>query len=108
MSSTESSAFKVVRSSPGCWLSASRQFRPILRLFCFITKNRQGRPLTGYQTVVNLIARTTTKTGLKVQAAIDENNYETGIEVRDEQLARVNITPASFHGDWNYIVSPDQ
>lgn len=76
------------------------------RLFCFITKNWRGRPLITYKTVVNLIASTTTKTGLRVQAAIDENNYQTGIEVSDEQLARVNITRASFHGEWNYTISP--
>ena len=76
------------------------------RLFCFITKNWRGRPLTTYKTVVNLIASTTTKSGLRVQAAIDENNYPTGIEVSDEQLARVNITRDSFHGEWNYTISP--
>lgn len=76
------------------------------RLFCFITKNWRGRPLTTYKTVVNLIASTTTKTGLRVKAAIDENNYQTGIEVSDEQLARVNITRAGFHGEWNYTISP--
>jgi len=75
------------------------------RLFCFITKNWRGRPLTTYKTVVNLIASTTTKSGLRVQAAIDENNYPTGIEVSDEQLARVNITRDSFHGEWNYTIS---
>ena len=78
------------------------------RLFCFITKNWRGRPLTTYQTVVNLIASTTTKTGLRVQAAIDENNYQTGITVSDEQLARVNMTQASFHGEWNYTISPTE
>jgi len=76
------------------------------RLFSFITKNWRGRPLTTYKTVVNLIASTTTKSGLRVQAAIDENNYPTGIEVSDEQLARVNITRDSFHGEWNYTISP--
>jgi hypothetical protein len=76
------------------------------RLFCFITKNWRGRPLTTYRTVVNLIASTTTKTGLRVKAALDVNNYQTGIEVSDEQLARVNITRASFHGEWNYTISP--
>ena len=76
------------------------------RLFCFITKNWRGRPLITYKTVVNLIASTTTKAGLRVQAALDENNYQTGIEVSDEQLARVNITRASFHGEWNYSISP--
>jgi len=75
------------------------------RLFSFITKNWRGRPLTTYKTVVNLIASTTTKSGLRVQAAIDENNYPTGIEVSDEQLARVNITRDSFHGEWNYTIS---
>ncbi len=78
------------------------------RLFCFITKNWRGRPLTTYKTVVNLIAGTTTKTGLRVQAAIDDNNYQTGIAVSDEQLARVNITQASFHGEWNYTISPHE
>lgn len=78
------------------------------RLFCFITKNWRGRPLTTYQTVVNLIASTTTKTGLRVQAAIDENIYQTGIAVSNEQLARVNITPANFHGEWNYTISPTE
>lgn len=77
------------------------------RLFCFITKNRRGRPLTTYQTVVKLIASTTTKTGLRVQAAIDEHHYQTGIEVSDEQLACVNITRADFHGEWNYSISPN-
>jgi hypothetical protein len=76
------------------------------RLFCFITKNWRGRPLTSYQTVVNLIASTTTKTGLRVRAAIDETQYQTGIVVTDEQLARVHITPATFHGEWNYTISP--
>lgn len=76
------------------------------RLFCFITKNWRGRPLITYKTVVNLIASTTTKTGLRVKAAIDENNYQTGIKVSDEQLARVNITHADFHGEWNYSISP--
>jgi hypothetical protein len=77
------------------------------RLFCFITKNWRGRPLTTYRTVVNLIASTTTKTGLRVKAALDENNHQTGIEVSDEQLARVNITRAGFHGEWNYTISPN-
>ena len=76
------------------------------RLFCFITKNWRGRPLTTYKTVVNLIANTTTKAGLRVKAAIDENSYQPGIEVTDDQLARVNITRASFHGEWNYTIWP--
>jgi len=74
------------------------------RLFSFITKNWRGRPLTSYQVIVNLIAHTTTKAGLVVKAALDTSHYETGIEVTDEELARVKITPAKFHGEWNYCI----
>ena len=76
------------------------------RLFCFITKNWRGRPLANYQTIVNLIASTTTKTGLTVRAALDEKPYETGIAVTDEQLAKLKITPNEFHGEWNYTIKP--
>jgi len=77
------------------------------RLFSFITKNWRGRPLTSYQVIVNLIAHTTTKAGLQVRAALDTNHYETGIEVSDEELARVRMTPAKFHGNWNYAIRPN-
>src|SRR5512135_320254 len=76
------------------------------RLFCFITKNWRGRPLTSYEVIVNLIANTTTETGLTVQAALDTSEYEIGIEVSDEQLASVRLTPAKFHGEWNYTIRP--
>jgi hypothetical protein len=76
------------------------------RLFSFITKNWRGRPLTSYQVIVNLIAHTTTKAGLLVKAAVDTNRYETGKEVSDEDLARVRIIPATFHGEWNYTIRP--
>jgi len=76
------------------------------RLFCFITKNWRGRPLISYAAIVNLIAKTTTKTGLIVRAALDEAHYETGIVVSDEELARVRITPGKFHGEWNYTIRP--
>jgi hypothetical protein len=76
------------------------------RLFCFITKNWRGRPLTSYEVIVNLIANTTTKAGLTVQAVLDTNEYETGIEVSDEQLASIKLTPAKFHGEWNYTIRP--
>src|SRR5512135_103368 len=76
------------------------------RLFCFITKNWRGRPLTSYEVIVNLIGSTTTKSGLTVRAALDTNDYETGIEVSDEQLARVKLTLAKFHGEWNYTIRP--
>ena len=74
------------------------------RLFCFITKNWRGRPLTSYQTIVNLIANTTTQTGLTVRAALDQKSYETGITVTNEQLANLKITRNEFHGEWNYAI----
>lgn len=76
------------------------------RLFCFITKNWRGRPLTSYEVIVNLIASTTTTKGLKVQAAIDTNVYDVGIKVTDEEFKQLRITPAKFHGEWNYTVKP--
>jgi hypothetical protein len=76
------------------------------RLFCFITKNWRGRPLTTYEVIVSLIASTTTKTGLVVRAAIDSNDYDTGITVGDEELTRLRITRAKFHGEWNYTIRP--
>jgi hypothetical protein len=77
------------------------------RLFSYITKNWRGRPLVSYQVIVNLIANTTTAAGLVVKAALDTNQYETGIEVSDEELARVKIMPAKFHGEWNYVIRPN-
>jgi hypothetical protein len=76
------------------------------RLFCFITKNWRGRPLTTYEVIVNLIASTTTKAGLFVRAGIDTNVYDTGITVSDEELARLRLIRAKFHGEWNYTIKP--
>jgi Rhodopirellula transposase DDE domain len=76
------------------------------RLFCFVTSNWRGHPLTTYQAIVNLIANTTTKTGLLVRAALDTNQYEIGIKVSDEELARVRLAPDTFHGEWNYSIAP--
>jgi hypothetical protein len=76
------------------------------RLFCFITNNWRGRPLTSVQTIVQLISNTTTDAGLVVRAALDENEYETGIKVSDEQLAKVSLKRSDFHGEWNYTIRP--
>jgi len=78
------------------------------RMFCLITKNWRGRPLTSYQVIVNLIGSTTSKTGLTVRAALDTNNYPTGQKISDTQLAAVNCVPAAFHGEWNYTIRPRQ
>ena len=74
------------------------------RLFCFITKNWRGRPLTSDQTSVNLIANITT--GLTVRAALDETVYETGITVTEAQMAQLKIIRHDFHGEWNYASKP--
>jgi hypothetical protein len=76
------------------------------RLFSFITQNWRGEPLVSHEAIVSLIARTTTRTGLVVQAALDTNRYETAIKVSDAALARRHLKPHSFHGEWNYIMSP--
>jgi hypothetical protein len=78
------------------------------RLFCFITKNWRGRPLTTYEVIVNLIASTTTKTGLIVRAALDPRQYETGITISEEELEHLRLTRAKFHGEWNYSIKPQR
>jgi hypothetical protein len=76
------------------------------RLFSFITMNWRGKPLRSYRTIVQLIAGTTTDTGLTVRALLDETKYPKGIKVTDAELAAVNLRPHSFHGTWNYTISP--
>ena len=76
------------------------------RLFSFITINWRGKPLRSFQTVVQLIAATTTKTGLTVRAELDDTKYPKGVKISDTQLAAVNIARHSFHGDWNYTILP--
>jgi Rhodopirellula transposase DDE domain len=76
------------------------------RLFCHISTNWRGRPLTSYEMIVSLIANTTTSTGLVVRAALDPQHYEKGIQVSDEELAKVNLKPNKFHGEWNYCIAP--
>ena len=77
------------------------------RLFCHVTRNWRGRPLETYQVVVNLIGSTTTESGLKVHATLDASTYEKGRKVTDEEFAAVNIAPARFHGEWNYVIRPN-
>ncbi len=76
------------------------------RLFAFITQNWRGKPLLTHQVTVQLIASTTTQTGLTAQCRLDENTYEKGTKVSDEQVASLNITTAEFHGEWNYTIAP--
>lgn len=76
------------------------------RLFSFITQNWRGKPLVTHQVIVNLIAATTTKTGLRVYSQLDQRIYPTGQRVSDTQLAQVNLVPDSWHGEWNYTIEP--
>jgi hypothetical protein len=75
-------------------------------LFSQIGINWRGQPLVSHEVVVQLIANTTTDTGLRVRAALDRNSYPTGIKVTDDQLASVNLHRAKFHGEWNYTIKP--
>ena len=77
------------------------------RLFAHISMNWRGRPLTSHSVMVELIGATTTRTGLQVQAELDVGSYPTKIKVSDEEMATVQITLHSFHGEWNYTIVPD-
>ena len=75
-------------------------------LFSFITQNWRGKPLVSYQAIVQLIAATTTRTGLSVKSEIDTATYPAGVKVSDSEMAAINITPHAFHGEWNYTIAP--
>ena len=76
------------------------------RLFCYITQSWRGRPLTDRLAVVELIGATTTKTGLKVECALDPGAYEKGVKVSDADMASINLTADAFHPEWNYSIRP--
>jgi len=77
------------------------------RLFSFISSNWRGEPLLDYETIVNLIAKTTTAKGLKVICRLDRRKYPTGRKVSDEEMKTVNVERNKFHGDWNYVIRPN-
>src|SRR5208283_3129860 len=76
------------------------------RLFSFITMNWRAQPLVSFQVIVDLIAATTTETGLEVLCELDPAEYPKGVVVTDEQMASLNMTRGEFHGEWNYTISP--
>lgn len=78
------------------------------RLFSYISLNWRGQPLVSHEVIVNLIAATTTRKGLKVQAEIDPALYPKGIKVTDEEFATIQIARDNFHGEWNYVISPNR
>lgn len=76
------------------------------RLFSFITQNWRGKPLVSHQAIVNLIASTTTRAGLVVKAAIDKTEYPTKTKVSDAELQALRLKRDTFHGEWNYAITP--
>jgi hypothetical protein len=76
------------------------------RLFSFISQNWRGKPLVSHEAIVNLIAATTTKTGLKVTCELDQESYPTGIRVSKKEMAEINLRRDAFHGEWNYTFVP--
>ena len=76
------------------------------RLFSFISSNWRGEPLRDYETVVHLIAKTTTAKGLTVTCRLDRRKYPTGRKVTNGEMKRINLDPNKFHGEWNYVIRP--
>lgn len=76
------------------------------KMFSYISMNWRGRPLISRETVVNLIANTRTKNGLRICSALDENIYETGLKISKSDFESINIKRDDFHGEWNYIIKP--
>jgi len=78
------------------------------RLFSFISSNWRGEPLCDYETIVRLIAATTTAKGLKVTCRLDRRKYPLGREITDDEMADLNLVPNRFHGEWNYTIRPSR
>jgi len=76
------------------------------RLFSFISLNWKGKPLVNYETVVNLIGGTRTRSGLKVKAVLDTNQYETGVTISDQKIDQLRLKRHKLHPDWNYTLLP--
>lgn len=77
-------------------------------MFSFITINWRARPLIAYEVILELIRHTTTKTGLRIEAVLDENTYETGRKITDEQISQLDIQRDEFHPEWNYFIKPQR
>ena len=74
------------------------------RLFSYISINWRAKPLISLQVTLSLIAATTTKNGLKVEARLDKNHYPTKLKITDEEMDKINLTKNEFHGEWNYTI----
>lgn len=78
------------------------------RLFSYIAQNWRGKPLVSYQVIVNLIGSTTTTKGLSVMCELDQGKYDIGIKVTDKEVKNINLKKNEFHGEWNYMISPNE
>ena len=76
------------------------------RMFCHVTENWRGQPLISHEVIIQLIGSTTTKTGLRIRTDLDKRRYPTGVKVSRGELRSIGVEPASFHGEWNYIIRP--
>ena len=76
------------------------------RMFCHITRNWRGKPLISHEVIIKLIGSTTTKKGLEIGVSIDSKEYPKGIKVTDAEIESLSIERAEFHGEWNYVISP--
>jgi hypothetical protein len=76
------------------------------KMFSYITQNWRGRPLISHEVIIHLIANTKTRNGLRIRAELDSSRYETGKKISDEEMEKIILKQASFHGDWNYFISP--
>jgi hypothetical protein len=77
------------------------------RMFSYITQNWRGRPLETHETVIQLISNTRTKAGLTIKAILDKTIYNKGIEISEDEMAKINEQKCKFHGEWNYIINPN-
>jgi hypothetical protein len=77
------------------------------RMFAYISMNWRGQPLISHEVIVNLIANTTTRKGLKIQAELDTSSYPSGIKVSNAEFKKIRITSNAFHGEWNYKIDPN-
>jgi Rhodopirellula transposase DDE domain len=78
------------------------------RMFSFISLHWKGEPLVSYQTIINLISTTTTKTGLRIRAKLDPRIYESGLTVSDDEMKGVKLSPHRFHPEWNYSIAASE
>jgi hypothetical protein len=76
------------------------------RLFSYISINWRGKPLVSLAAIVSLIASTKTEAGLRIRSEIDHRRYAKGLVISDEEIAKINLKPHKFHGDWNYTIRP--